>query len=404
MDDITVNANRTMIQWAVARSGRTASDLSKSEKMNKLNEWIGGITRPTLSQLETFCTETCVPFGYMFLDNPPNDYTDIPHFKTMSNSKKYPVNLTDTIHVIEQRQAWMRDYLVSNGAKPLKFVGSATRPSPVKTGNDIRRVIVQSSEGMYIHHELSHFTLPRMVSSDFKNMVERMGVFLTIGKTVNRKRTLDISVFRGFVLSDEYAPFVFINGNDDSGMQLFTIAHSLAHIWLGRSASFDLHRLAPADDVVEKLCHEIASEILIPMNVLAEIWHETFKADSDRPFIDLAKYFNVSEVVVARVALDKGLVTEDYFSNEYKRVRSAGEMSHDDQFTDRWACDRYSDECTYDRSKCPHVNPEIGWAFSKNVVKAVLKDKLLYRDGYALTGLNRGEFDDLADYVKRVAK
>ncbi|MEJ1958794.1 MAG: ImmA/IrrE family metallo-endopeptidase [Nitrosomonadales bacterium] len=138
---------------------------------------------------------------------------------------------------MQRRQTWMHDYLVDCGHDPLPFVASANlHASPAAVAQQIRQVI-GTSDGWASHHGTWSDALRHL-----REAIEETGILVAINGVVGNDthRKLDTEEFRGFVLLDNHAPLIFVNGSDAKSAQMFTLAHELAHLWVGESALFNL--------------------------------------------------------------------------------------------------------------------------------------------------------------------
>jgi transcriptional regulator with XRE-family HTH domain len=122
MASIKVQPNLEVLFWAVKRSR-----VDLRSRFQQLDRWLSGEVQPTLRQLERFAKAANIPFGYLFLSQPPKESLPIPHFRTQNQQQveSPSLELLDTIYTMQQRQSWMRDYLVEQGCEPLPFIGSA---------------------------------------------------------------------------------------------------------------------------------------------------------------------------------------------------------------------------------------------------------------------------------------
>ena len=203
-----------LLTWARERAGISQTDLLR--KFPKLIEWEHGELSPTFKQLEDFARATFVPFGYLFLADPPEEKIPIPHYRSERDTapRNPSPDLLDTIYMLERRQMWMRRHLIEQGCARLPYVASATVHDSVEVVVDNMRDVLDIdsnwAEGQHTWQE----ALARL-----RNRMERAGVFVVSNGVVgnNTRRKLDVSEFRGFVLADEYAPFVFVNGGRRPG-------------------------------------------------------------------------------------------------------------------------------------------------------------------------------------------
>lgn len=373
-----VTISEPILRWALERSGRREAI---HRKFPKLSEWWTGRRQPTLRQLEAFAKATSTPLGYLFLSEPPEDRLPIPHFRTLGDEplRRPSPDLLETVQTMERRQAWMREYLIEQGHEPLDFVRTARlTDEPERVVRDMRRTLEIAGEWAA---EQPTWTA---ALRELQSKAEQAGILVVVGSIVgnNTRRKLDPSEFRGFVLVDDYAPLVFINGADGKAAQMFTLAHELAHVWLGSSAAFDLRELQPASDETEQACNRVAAEFLVPALELRQVWPSV--RYEPEGFQALARRFKVSELVAARRALDLRLVTKREYLDFYREYQERERrISRGQEGGDFYATQ----------------NLRLGRRFAETVVRAAREGKLLYHDAYRLTGLYGKTFQQYAQHL-----
>lgn len=379
----TVPIKREIIQWAIDRSGLTAEHLA--EKFPKLNEWKSGEKHPTFRQLENFAKTTMTPFGFLLLDSPPEERLPIPDFRTIGDTAidRPSPNLIDTIHTTQRRQAWMRDLLLEEGHEKLELVGSA------KTTEDFKSLAQRIRQELKLDAEWAESLATwEDALRVLRNAIERLGILVFTDSRVgfSNARKLDPEEFRGFVLCDQYAPVIFVNSADTKSAQMFTLAHELAHVWLGRDGIFNLVNMLPFNDKTERFCNRVAAEFLIPGYKLTERWEQA--TSTKQPFQTIAVWFKVSPVVAARRALDLKLITPPEFFQFYKKDREEWQKRRTEQRKKKSGGDFYRTQ-----------DVRLGRRFSTAVVRAALEGRILYRDAYRLTDLKGDTFNRYCDIV-----
>ena len=310
---LKVDVAPEMFEWARKRSGYTREALSK--RFPKLDGWMSGADRPTLKQLERFARATRVPIGYFFLPQPPRERIPIPDFRTIAGGRrKEPSgNLLDTIYLCQQRQDWYREYALANDHAPIGFIGSARLTDDiVATANRMR-----STVGLDVEQR-REFRSWKDALRCFVEQVDEAGVLVMVSSVVgsDSRRKLDPDEFRGFALSDPVAPVVFVNGADTRAAQMFTLAHELAHLWLGESSLSDTRPDTLPTHRVERWCNAVAAEFLVPMENLRRLLRrgEPLREAVHR----LARDFKVSTLVILRRLYDLQELTRSQFRAAYE--------------------------------------------------------------------------------------
>lgn len=300
-----------LLVWARERSGLEFDALA--HRFPRLEEWERGIRAPTLKQLESFATATHTPVGFLFLPEPPEERVPIPDYRTMGDvgiGRPSP-DLLDTIFQCQQRQEWYRDFAQLSGEDPVAFVGSLTTATPVAdAAATMRETLVFG-----VDERGSTWTDALRLLND---RAEDVGVLVMVNGVVgsNTHRKLNPHEFRGFALVDPLAPLVFVNGADTKAAQIFTLAHELAHLWLGETALSDADLVRTPATAIEQWCNSVAAEFLVPLAAIRADY------DADQPITDelerLARRFKVSTLVVLRRIHDAGQIGRDAYRDAYQ--------------------------------------------------------------------------------------
>jgi Zn-dependent peptidase ImmA (M78 family) len=378
----TVDINPKLLKWARERAGLLPADISSDKRFRKYEYWERGEKMPTFKQLEDFASKTYTPFGYLFLpEPPPEEKIPIPDFRTIKDKRiqRPSPNLLETIQTMQSRQEWMRDFLVEDGYDKLSFVGSAKdTSSPEKIADDIRNVL-----GITAAWAKENRTWEDAFRA-LRDCADEAGIVVVVNGVVgnNTSRKLDPEEFRGFVLIDDYAPLIFINRADSLGACMFTLAHELAHVWLGCSGVFNFDRLRPDEKGKERLCNEIAAEFLVPKREFEVAWASS--SDEEDRFRKIAGTFKVSPLVIARRALDLGYIPESeyfaYYNSYMDRLSAKPKPSGGDFYASQVG--------------------RIGRRFGATICKAVKEGRMLYRDAYLLTGLQGNTFESFSKQIE----
>lgn len=267
----TLKLSVKTLEWAANQSGSSLPEFARTLYSREVTA--DSIVRGelTFSQLKKFAEKAKVPFGFLFLPVPPEKFTtagNLVDFRTIKNNQPLSDDFLEIYKDVEHKQSWYKDYLISVDAPKLDFVGKYKDKlftSSTVIAKDIRVTLRLDQIVGDIGNAEAYY-------NELVKHCEDVGILVFKNSVVinNTHKPLDSEEFRGFVIADDYAPAIFINGQDTKYANIFTLAHELAHVWLGESGISDVD--ANSSNPHEVKCNAIAAELLVPNELFLEKW------------------------------------------------------------------------------------------------------------------------------------
>ncbi|EGM79132.1 Putative Zn peptidase [Rheinheimera sp. A13L] len=359
--------NKAMLTWARERSGYALPEFA--HKLNvteqKVSEWEAGEREITFVQAMAFADKAHVPFGFLFLSQPPVENLPIPDLRTVDSAelKRPSAELIDLLKNMLECQDWYRDYARNQLLQPIDVVGSF-RPE-----QGVAAVVADMRTKLNIppHPKRGNWT---DYYRDLVQRIETLGILVMRQSSLgHHSRPFSVEEFRGFAMCDEFAPIIFVNHADAPGARLFTLIHELCHIWIGQTGISDGD--ANNHRAEERFCNAVAAEFLVPTDEFQALWRSDYD-HWQQNLPDLEAHFHVSPWALARKALTLELISQGEYGAFIK--------AQIDAFKEREAS---GSGPGYFKTK----KAQISQLFSKAVVSEALNGKLLLRDAGWMLGM-----------------
>jgi Zn-dependent peptidase ImmA (M78 family) len=347
----------SVMKWA-RETARMTLDIA-AEKIGvsarRLAEWESGLDKPTVAQAKKAANIYRRPFAVLMLPEPPYDFTPLREFR---RKRATPLGTAAVfiIRELQEKQAWAHEWMGDQGEKPLPFVGRfSLTASPATVAADMVK-------------ELSIKPPYAEPLKEWLVKAEAKGIFISRTSYLHSHLTLDSDEFQGFAIADPFAPFIFINTDDWTASQLFTLVHELAHLWIAESGvSCEIHPDLPDEsdlDPVEHFCNQVAANALMSKAYMDQIPSDVF-ASAEEVF-NYAKKLGVSSFAFFIRASQLGLIG----ANHYQRLKMEADAAFR-SFVDKEAAKMKTSE--QNRSGPDHHRMQTyrnGLSFSRMVMDA----------------------------------
>ena len=376
-----MNISSETLDFYIKNSRKSLDELQKDIKDIKL--FMSGNKQPTFGQVSDIARKLNIPTGLLMLDRPVEIKNTKLDFRTLDSIRINTISeeLRDTIVEMETKQDFLREEIDFT----LDFIKSFS------INDDILSVAMEIRKKLQVEKNF-YKDIPREKILNFlKEKISNLGVFIFFNGKVgdNTHRPLSLEEFRGFVLTDDKAPIIFINQRDESiNGKIFTLIHELVHLFIGTDEIFT--EIDAGDykyNKTESFVNKVTAEFLVP----AEEFIKNICQLADSENIEnktqiLAKNFCVSEFVIIRRLYDLGYVDKTVYLEKAEELTKKYQQMQKKNISSQGG-GNYNNNLSF----------RIDKKFFNYVQQALQQNKISYTDAFRIIGVSFKGYAALRD-------
>ena len=315
--------------------------MNKTE--DEIKSWESGKSNPTYVQLEKLAYNIYHrPVALFFFPNVPDEDSVEQSFRTLPDTEIQKI--PPKIHLLLRKAKIMQMNLTELSGcmeapdrRILYDLHFESTILPVAMANRVRNYF-----GIGVAEQKSWLSTD-VAFKHWKRALEKCGIFVFKDSFSSKESTN--SPYSGFCLYDSNYPIIYIDSDNPSARQIFSLFHELAHLLMqtsGVDSENDnyIEQLSGNDKAIELLCNQFAVEFLIPTEDFNRISYNC--EISERNIQKWAILYHTSRETILRKLLNQNQVTNFYYekksiewSNQIEKNQSIGGGNY---FSFKYAC------------------------------------------------------------------
>lgn len=323
-----LNINPDILRWARETAGLSMeeaadrvgmSSSSRATAADKLEALERGQEKPTRNQLLKIASAYRRPLTAFYMASPPVAAERGEDFRTLALpvARQDAAILDALLRDVRARQDMARSILEEDeDASRLEFVGSMRVADGVNAVVRRIRLLLKVDDDRRLRRGKKS---PDDLFAELRSRTEEAGVFVILAGNLGTHHTnISESVFRGFAIADDLAPFIVINDQDAKAARSFTLIHELAHIIVGTtgvSGAPSASVPSTPQDRLERFCNDVAGEFLLPSSLLSGITSIDVAEIASEVVANLASEWKVSEGMVAYRLWRTSIISREIYAN-----------------------------------------------------------------------------------------